>query len=577
MKKILIFKSKGLLLGGALMVGGLISAQVQVNQLDGFGTAIYDINSQGRAVHGNGYYDFATNSSTSTETEVGQTVAITNSDIVLGMIMNANEDYVPASRVDGTWAAYPESAFNPSEEYTIYDISENGMYVVGQTGWTPQNGVWGFIYNTETEVYTLLSSDLYESGAAYAVNNDGIAVGWVDDLEAGTMRMPAYFSEDGSITLIQESDGEASGINNNNVIVGAFGTQGFMYDIAADEFTGFNPPSEYLGLSFTGISENDVIVGYGTYFEPGVGFLRDPFIYSAELGAEAMLISDLLDDLGVDYDAANFEGQAYKISTDGKYIGGWGNGPAFMAMGWAIYLDDLFEDDTIEYCEPALNCTDGDVILNVTFQEINNDTTCSPNGYGDYSDMVASVEAGGTYTMSVTVGDGWFERVSLWIDFDGNGLDEGDFIGEIGDGGQGETLTSEITIPADVATGEYRMRILAMATGSDNPAETDPCINDLDNYGEYEDYTVNVGELGVSDLTSFDFAYYPNPVKDVLNINSQKAVKSVEAFNLTGQKVISSSKVNNSQIDVSSLTIGTYVFKITLEGGQIETFKIVKK
>src|SRR5690606_6911301 len=38
--------------------------------------------------------------------------------------------------------------------------------------------------------------------------------------------------------------------------------------------------------------------------------------------------------------------------------------------------------------------------------------------------------------------------------------------------------------------------------------------------------------LGVSDMASFDFAYYPNPVKDVLNISSKKSVESVSAFNL---------------------------------------------
>ncbi|MFA7448830.1 MAG: T9SS type A sorting domain-containing protein [Weeksellaceae bacterium] len=83
--------------------------------------------------------------------------------------------------------------------------------------------------------------------------------------------------------------------------------------------------------------------------------------------------------------------------------------------------------------------------------------------------------------------------------------------------------------------------------------------------------------LGVSDMTSFDFAYYPNPVKDVLNIKTEKAVKSVEAFNLTGQKVISNAKVLNGQINVNALTTGTYVFRVTLEDGQVETFKIIKK
>ncbi len=84
--------------------------------------------------------------------------------------------------------------------------------------------------------------------------------------------------------------------------------------------------------------------------------------------------------------------------------------------------------------------------------------------------------------------------------------------------------------------------------------------------------------LGVSDVTAdFDFAYYPNPVREVLNITSQKAVKTVEAFNMTGQKVLSTNKVINGQIDVNALSPGVYVFKAVLEGGQVETFKIIKK
>lgn len=83
--------------------------------------------------------------------------------------------------------------------------------------------------------------------------------------------------------------------------------------------------------------------------------------------------------------------------------------------------------------------------------------------------------------------------------------------------------------------------------------------------------------LGLSDMSGYAFSYYPNPVKDILNINSQKAVQSVEVFNLAGQAVISHEKALNGQIDVSSLASGTYVFRVILEGGEVETFKIIKK
>jgi hypothetical protein len=83
--------------------------------------------------------------------------------------------------------------------------------------------------------------------------------------------------------------------------------------------------------------------------------------------------------------------------------------------------------------------------------------------------------------------------------------------------------------------------------------------------------------LGLSDMTSYDFAYYPNPAKDILNITSKKSVESVQVFNLAGQEVLANGKVMNGQINISALSQGTYVFRVTLQGGQVETFKIIKK
>ncbi len=83
-------------------------------------------------------------------------------------------------------------------------------------------------------------------------------------------------------------------------------------------------------------------------------------------------------------------------------------------------------------------------------------------------------------------------------------------------------------------------------------------------------------EMGTSDLNSFDFSYYPNPVKDILNLNSKKNIEKVSVFNLAGQKVSENMKIQNGKIDMKNLPAGTYVFKVQLENGQIETFKIIK-
>jgi len=84
-------------------------------------------------------------------------------------------------------------------------------------------------------------------------------------------------------------------------------------------------------------------------------------------------------------------------------------------------------------------------------------------------------------------------------------------------------------------------------------------------------------ELGVSDSETSGIRIYPNPVNNILNISSKKSVKTISIFNLAGQKVLKNAKNSNGQIDVSSLSAGTYIFKLTLEGDQVEAFKIIKK
>lgn len=83
--------------------------------------------------------------------------------------------------------------------------------------------------------------------------------------------------------------------------------------------------------------------------------------------------------------------------------------------------------------------------------------------------------------------------------------------------------------------------------------------------------------LNTDDLEKFNFSYYPNPTNDVLSFKSDQEIKSVSIYNLAEQKVLTNSKITNGQLNLSSLPTGTYVFRVELESGQIETFKIIKK
>ncbi len=90
--------------------------------------------------------------------------------------------------------------------------------------------------------------------------------------------------------------------------------------------------------------------------------------------------------------------------------------------------------------------------------------------------------------------------------------------------------------------------------------------------------TGECGSLGINEEFKFDFNYYPNPVKDVLNINSEKNIISISVYNLTGQNVKNQVlNISKTEINLSSLPSGIYVVKAILENGQVEIFKVIKK
>ncbi len=155
-------------------------------------------------------------------------------------------------------------------------------------------------------------------------------------------------------------------------------------------------------------------------------------------------------------------------------------------------------------------------------------------------------------------------------------------------------LTFDLTTPIELTEGTYWLQPvmsspiddyvwwLTTSTGSHGAVAQRSIDDGVSWYPDPEGYQMVffvAGEcptLGVSDINKVDFDFYPNPVKDVLNIQSQIEVKSVEVFNILGQEVINSRKITNGQIDVSQLTSGTYIVKATFDGGKIENFKFVK-
>lgn len=92
-------------------------------------------------------------------------------------------------------------------------------------------------------------------------------------------------------------------------------------------------------------------------------------------------------------------------------------------------------------------------------------------------------------------------------------------------------------------------------------------------------FTLNgeCGDLGIKELESFEVAYYPNPVEDVLNLNSEKPIKQAEIISMAGNKVYVFKNPENEKINLDMLNPGIYIVRVILENGQSKSFKIIKK
>ena len=84
--------------------------------------------------------------------------------------------------------------------------------------------------------------------------------------------------------------------------------------------------------------------------------------------------------------------------------------------------------------------------------------------------------------------------------------------------------------------------------------------------------------LGIEEISLNTFNVSPNPVKDVVTINTTSGFDTVEVFNQLGQSVLksSSSLMNNNRLDLSSLNTGIYLMRIRFNN-KSKTLKIIKE
>ncbi len=136
-----------------------------------------------------------------------------------------------------------------------------------------------------------------------------------------------------------------------------------------------------------------------------------------------------------------------------------------------------------EYCEPT-GLHPQIYISNVSLEQISNPTGL--DGYGDYTNQVANLSQGESYTLSVTESTPWSFYWRGWIDYNQNNVFDANELVLSANNTSG-TFQQNIVVPANAPIGTTRMRIYLKYS---NGAAPDPCDNI--SLGEVEDYTINI-------------------------------------------------------------------------------------
>lgn len=228
----------------------------------------------------------------------------------------------------------------------------------------------------------------------------------------------------------------------------------------------------------------------------------------------------------------------------------------------------------VAYCASQGNSTSDEKISKVVFGTISNSSTGTA-GYENFTTQIANVNKGSAYTITITpkwTSTSYNEGYAVFIDYNGDGdfADAGETVFTKA-ASKTTPVTGSITIPASAITGNTRMRVSMKYNGIPTSCETF-------SYGQVEDYTLNIKAAGtVSSLvpvTSEAINVYPNPVKNVLNINA-KGDYNYQLISTDG-KIVKDGDQSENAVNVQNLPTGVYIMNIT-QGGKTSSHKVIKK
>lgn len=229
-----------------------------------------------------------------------------------------------------------------------------------------------------------------------------------------------------------------------------------------------------------------------------------------------------------------------------------------------------------EYCISLGNSTNDEKIKRVVFGTIDN-TSTGTTGYEDFTNLSTEVTESKTYQISITpvwTSTVYNEGYTVFVDWNADGdfddANEKSFT-------QAATKTTpvigNITVPNGIT---YDTPLVMRVSMKYNGA---PTACESFSYGQVEDYTL-IGKkfLAVSDLNKDNATVlYPNPVKDIINIQSNEGGElNYLIYNTAGQIALKG-KSSEKKINAQNLTSGNYIIELTDKNGVKTSQKFIKK
>ncbi len=89
--------------------------------------------------------------------------------------------------------------------------------------------------------------------------------------------------------------------------------------------------------------------------------------------------------------------------------------------------------------------------------------------------------------------------------------------------------------------------------------------------------------LGVEEVTTSFFTLYPNPAKEVVNIQTSLPLGSqvnIDIYNMLGQRVYNQKqtlKASSLPVEVRNLRSGVYIVQLTDEAGNKQSQQLIKE